>query len=200
MAKTIDYYMACPSPWSYLGHQRLLDIAQRHGAIINLKPVDYGRIFPVSGGLPLPKRAPQRQAYRLVELARWRDFLGVRLNTQPKFFPVDATPSSLMVCAALANPDQALALAGAIMRACWADDRNIADPDTLKSIADECKLDGAALAAASAAAATRAIYDRFTQDAIDLHVFGAPTYVFAGELFWGQDRLDFLNRALANAA
>jgi 2-hydroxychromene-2-carboxylate isomerase len=200
LAKTIDYYLTCPSPWSYLGHARLLVIAQHHGATINLKPVDYGRIFPVSGGLPLPKRAPQRQAYRLVELARWRDFLGVRLNTQPKFFPADSMPSALMVCAALAAPDKALALAGAIMRACWADDRNIADPDTLKAIADECELNGAALASAAATPETRAIYDRFTQEAIDRQVFGAPTYVFNGELFWGQDRLDFLNRALAQAA
>lgn len=200
MTKVIDYYMTCPSPWSYLGHARLLVIAQHHGATINLKPVDYGRIFPVSGGLPLPKRAPQRQAYRLVELARWRDFLGVRLNTQPEFFPADATPSALMVCAALAEPDKALALAGAIMRACWADDRNIADPGALKAIADESGFDGAALSAAAETAQTRALYDGFTQEAIDRQVFGAPTYVFNGEPFWGQDRLDFLNRALARAA
>jgi 2-hydroxychromene-2-carboxylate isomerase len=200
MAKTIDYYMTCPSPWSYLGHARLLVIAQHHGATINLKPVDYGRIFPASGGLPLPKRAPQRQAYRLVELARWRDFLGVPLNTQPKFFPVDAAPSALLVCAALHEKDKALALAGAIMRACWAEDRDIADADTLKAIADGSELDGTALLAQAADPAARATYDRFTQEAIDRNVFGAPTYVFDNEMFWGQDRLDFLNRALARAA
>jgi 2-hydroxychromene-2-carboxylate isomerase len=199
VAKTIDYYMTCSSPWSYLGHARLLVIAQHHGAAINLKPVDYGRIFPVSGGLPLPKRAPQRQAYRLVELARWREFLGVPLNTRPKFFPADAAPSALLLCAGLREPDQALALAGAIMRACWVEDRNIADAETLKAIAGDCGFDGAALLAQAGDPAARAAHDRFTQEAIDRSVFGAPTYIFDNEMFWGQDRLEFLNRALALA-
>lgn len=198
MPKIIDYYMTCPSPWSYLGHDRLMIIAQHHGATINLKPVDYGRIFPQSGGLPLPKRAPQRQAYRLVELARWRDFLGVPINLQPKFFPADPTNAALLICAALGEPDKALALAGAIMRACWTEDRDIADADALKAIAADCGLDAAKLAAAAPEA--RATYDRFTQEAIDRQVFGAPTYVLDNEPFWGQDRLDFLNRALARAA
>src|SRR5688572_2713428 len=98
--KTIDYYMSPSSPWTYLGHARLEDMAKRYGATVLVKPVDFGVIFPQSGGLPLPKRAPQRQAYRLVELRRWKDFLGVPLVVQPKFFPVDATGAACLIAAA----------------------------------------------------------------------------------------------------
>src|SRR5690606_34837618 len=83
----IDYYLSHNSPWAYLGSARFAAIAARAGAEVNIRPVDFSRIFPQSGGLPLPKRAPQRQAYRLVELARWRDHLKVPLTLHPKAFP-----------------------------------------------------------------------------------------------------------------
>ena len=88
MRQTIEYFFAPQSPWTYLGHQRLQDIAAAAGARIEVRPADYGRIFPASGGLPLTKRAPQRQAYRLVELKRFSEHLNIPLNLQPKFFPV----------------------------------------------------------------------------------------------------------------
>ena len=114
MTKKIDYYFSPVSPWTYLGHERFAQIAKRHGATVAVKPVDYGVIFPQSGGLPLGKRAPQRQAYRLSELARWRDFLGVPLNIHPKFFPADPTQAACLICAA---PEGVrLALAGDFMR------------------------------------------------------------------------------------
>ena len=91
---TIDYYFAVQSPWTYLGHARFSAIAKAAGAKVNVRPVDYGQIFPISGGLPLPKRAPQRQAYRLVELARFRDALNLPMYIQPKFFPVAGDDSA----------------------------------------------------------------------------------------------------------
>jgi 2-hydroxychromene-2-carboxylate isomerase len=196
--KTVDYYFTPNSPWTYLGHQRFVDIARRHGAHVNVKPVDLGgRIFPVSGGLPLAKRAPQRQAYRLMELKRWRAFLGMALNLQPKFFPVASDPAALLIVAADRKELNALALAGAVMRAVWAEERDIADPETLKAIAREQGRDAEALAAAAADPATRAAYDAYTAEALERGVFGAPTFAYGDELFWGQDRLDFLDRALA---
>jgi len=195
--KTVDYYFTPSSPWTYLGHQRLVDIARRHGAHVNVKPVDLGRIFPVSGGLPLVKRAPQRQAYRLTELKRWRSFLGIPLTLQPKFFPVAADAAALLIIAADRKELNALALTGAVMRAVWAEERNIADGETLKAIAREQGRDAEALAAAAADPATQATYDAYTQEALERGVFGAPTYAHGDELFWGQDRLEFLDRALA---
>lgn len=197
MGITIDYYFAPQSPWSYLGHQRLRDLARAHGANVRLHVMDLGQVFPASGGLPLAKRAPQRQAYRLVELERFSRWLGVPLNPQPKFFPVAPDDAARLILAVdLADgSDAALQLAGALMRALWAEQRNIADPATLGAL-----LAGQGLAAArlddAQAPAVQARYDADTQRAIDAGVFGAPSYVIGGEIFWGQDRLDFVERRL----
>lgn len=198
MTRTIDYYFTPVSPWAYFGHARLRAIAREHGTTIVPKPVDFGRIFATSGGLPLKQRAPQRQAYRMFELARWRDFLGVPIKVEPKFFPVAADPAAkLVVAAANHGVERQLDLAGALMKACWEEDRDVADVATLRAIADALGFDGATLLDAAGSPATQAAYDAFTQEAIDRQVFGAPTYIIDGEPFWGQDRLDFVARKLA---
>jgi 2-hydroxychromene-2-carboxylate isomerase len=201
MAKLVEYYFTPISPYTYLGHERFVEIAARHGAAIAVKPVDYGRIFPVSGGLPLKQRAPQRQAYRLIELDRWSKHLGKVLNVRPRFFPVSADAAAKWIIAAQAHAADdgadALRLAGALLRAVWVEERDISDPPTLASVASEQGLDPAPLAAAAAATDVAARYDALTQEAIDRQIFGAPTYVYRDELFWGQDRLDFLDRELA---
>ena len=92
--QVVDYYFTPVSPWAYLGHARFTQLLRDTGSTVNVMPVDFGAIFPVSGGLPLPKRAPQRQAYRLVDLARFRDALGVPLNVQPQYFPVSGDAAS----------------------------------------------------------------------------------------------------------
>jgi 2-hydroxychromene-2-carboxylate isomerase len=197
MTKTIDYYFTPVSPWAYLGHDRFVAIAKRAGAHVNVKPVDYGRVFPVSGGLPLAQRPKQRQAYRMMELKRWRDFLGVPMHLTPKCFPVPAAAASLLILAADAKELNALALAGFLSKAVWEEERNISETATLKEIAAAHGRNADLLWETAQSQAVRATYDAYTQEAIDLGVFGAPTYVYQGELFWGQDRLDFLERALA---
>ena len=191
MNKSVDYYLSPTSPWTYLGHERFAQIAKRHGASVAVKPVDYGVIFPQSGGLPLGKRAPQRQAYRLVELARWRDFLGVPLNLQPKFFPADPILAACLICAA--PQGRQMAIAGDVLRAVWAEDINIADSGVLAEIAARHGMADAP----GAVARGKAIFESNTQEAVARQVFGAPTFAWRDELFWGQDRLDFLDRALA---
>ncbi len=198
MLKIVDYYFTPHSPWTYLGHQRFLDMIMSHQGAMNLKPVDFGKIFPASGGLPLPKRAPQRQAYRMMELKRWREHLGIPLNLEPKFFPVDPELASLLIIAAGANRSAvAPSLAYNLMRAVWVEDRNIADADTLKAIIRAKGLPADELLAQATSPETKATYESFTQEALARGVFGAPTFVYRDELFWGQDRLDFLERALA---
>jgi len=198
MARFVDYYLAASSPYAYLGHDRFVAIANRHGATINVKAVDFGKVFAASGGLPLKQRAPQRQAYRMTELERWPKFLGLSLNRQPKFFPVSGDLASKWILAAsMHDMADALKLAGAILRAVWAEERNIADAATLATIAQEQALDPKALAAGAQAPDATASYDALTQEAIERQVFGAPTYIYRDELFWGQDRLDFLDREMA---
>jgi 2-hydroxychromene-2-carboxylate isomerase len=198
MTQTVDYYFATVSPYAYLGHDRFLAIAQRRGATIAVKPINLGDVFPVSGGLPLSKRAPQRQAYRLVELQRWAQYLGKPMHIQPKFFPVNGDLAAYWILAALElGSTQAMTLAGAVGRAIWEQERNIADVATMEAIAQEGGLPVAALAARAQAPEIAEKYAALTQEAIARGVFGAPTYVVAGELFWGQDRLDFLDRKMA---
>jgi 2-hydroxychromene-2-carboxylate isomerase len=196
--QTVQYYFAPPSPWSYFGHARLADIAERAGAEVDIKPADMGRVFAASGGLPLAKRPPQRQAYRLQELRRWSAHLGMPLNLQPKFFPVDGDPASRLIIAArtVHGSQAAMKLTGAIMRAVWAEERNIADPEVLALIADMQELDGKQLLQAADTPAVQAEYVRNTDEAIAANVFGAPWYIVGGESFWGQDRLEFVARAL----
>ena len=195
-AKTIDYYYSHQSPWTYMGHKSFLKMAGAAGAKIHFKPVDYGRIFPQSGGLPVTKRPPQRQAYRLIELKRWSEHLGAKLNLQPKYFPVDSKPAALMAIAAGKSGEDVGKLSGAILEALWAKEKNIADPDALAKIAEEQGISGKKLLEASLAPEIAQAYDRYTDEAIQAQVFGAPWYLYQGEPFWGQDRLDMLERAL----
>ena len=183
--KIVDYYLSPGSPWTYLGHDRFAQIAQRHGAAIRVKPVDFGVVFPQSGGLPLPKRAPQRQAYRLVELKRWKEHLGMPLVIQPKHFPVNANPAAALICAA--PEEKRMAIAGELLAALWKDDGNLADPELLRQVG----------AKYGVAAGDDDRYRAFTHEALKRGVFGAPSFVYRDEIFWGQDRLDFLDRALA---
>jgi 2-hydroxychromene-2-carboxylate isomerase len=196
--KTIDYYFVPQSPWTYLGHARLVQLAQKYSARINVLPMDLGKIFPVSGGLPLAKRAPQRQANRLVELARFRDHLGLPLHVHPEHFPVAGDPAALVIISVQAKDgwQAALAVASKVLSGVWADERNIADASTLKAMLAECGLPESRYEE-SLQPEIQALYDQNTQAALDANVFGAPTYIVDGELFWGQDRLDFVERKLA---
>ena len=193
----LSYYCTMASPWTYLGHDEVLALCAKNGVGVDILPVDLTDVFSVSGGLPLPQRAPQRRAYRLVELQRWRARRGADLNLHPKYFPAPADRANCMAVAAVMGGLDAVALAGALMRGVWAEDRNIGDDGDLAAIADAAGFDGAGLLAEADGAAVQDRYREQTERAKAAGVFGAPTYVWRGEPFWGQDRLDFLARALA---
>ena len=199
MSPTIDYYLAPQSPWTYLGHARFAEMARAAAAHVNVLPVDLGgKIFPVSGELPLGQRAPQRQAYRLVELKRFSEHLKMPLHVKPKFFPVSGDDAAkLIIAVALGDgPGAAMAITGAVLQAVWVQERNIADAAVLAALLGETGLPAHRLDdAQSPAVLTR--YEANTQRAIDAGVFGSPSYVIEGEIFWGQDRLDFVQRRLA---
>lgn len=196
MAIVIDYYLGPISPFSYMGGERLANLARESGAVVNVLPIDLTKVFPATGGLPLKQRSPQRQAYRMAELHRWRDYLGIPLIPEPKYFPANANPASLMIIAARVQDLDALTLSQQILRAVWVNELNIADPDTLIGIAQDIGMDGNDLMTRSADPDIAAEYERNTQLAIERGVFGVPTYVIDDELFWGQDRLDFVARKL----
>lgn len=195
--RTLDYYLSLNSPWSFLGGARLHDIATRYDVHVNVMPIDAAQVFPVSGGLPLPKRAPQRQAYRLLELERWRKHLGIPLILEPEHFPSpEAGAARLVVAAAMAGQD-ALALATAFGHAIWVDDMDFSAPDVQRSVLASLGLDFDTLNEAAKGPEAGAELERYTLKAIEQQIFGMPSYVYDGELFWGQDRIEFLERAIA---
>lgn len=202
MAVHIDYYVFISSPWAYLGSARFAALAKTYHADVTIIPMAPLALFDATGGLPLAKRAQQRQDYRWVELERWRKHLGITLNLRPKGFPTnEATAGKLVTAAREAHGnDKAIALAHAMMRGLWAEERDIANTDDLTQIITENGLDAAKLFAAIETPALVAEYERGTQQAIAAGAFGAPFYVIAGEPFWGQDRLDFVERKLASLA
>ena len=199
MSHSVDYYFAPQSPWAYLGHQRFHNILKKSGAAVRVMPFDLGgKVFPISGGLPLGQRAPQRQAYRLTELERFSKWLGAPLHLKPTFFPVSGDDAAKLIIAVdmAMGADAAMNISGAILSAVWSQQRNIADEKTLMELLHEQQLPAACLEQ-SYSQAVHERYESYTQMAIDAGVFGAPSYILAGEIFWGQDRLDFVERALA---
>ena len=199
MSHSVDYYFAPQSPWAYLGHQRFQNILKKSGAAVRVMPFDLGgKVFPISGGLPLGQRAPQRQAYRLTELERFSKWLGATLHLKPTFFPVSGDDAAKLIIAVdmAVGTDAAMNISGAILSAVWSQQRNIADEKTLAELLHEQHLPVACLEQ-TYSQAVHERYESYTQMAIDAGVFGAPSYVLADEIFWGQDRLDFVERALA---
>ena len=199
MSHSVDYYFVPQSPWAYLGHQRFQNILKKSGASVRVMPFDLGgKVFPISGGLPLGQRAPQRQAYRLTELERFSKWLGAPLHLKPTFFPVSGDDAAKLIIAVdmAMGADAAMNISGAILSAVWSQQRNIADEKTLAELLHEQHLPTACLEQ-TYSQAVHERYESYTQMAIDAGVFGAPSYVLDGEIFWGQDRLDFVERALA---
>ena len=198
MAVTIDYYFTPQSPWTYLGHARFAEMARLAGATVRVLPTDLGQVFAVSGGLPLGKRAPQRQAYRLVELKRFSEDLQLPLHVKPAFFPVAGDDAARLIIAVdqYDGAEAAMRLCAAVFSAVWAQERNIADAAVLAQLLAEQGLSADRLAQ-SRSPDVQQRYEANTQQAIDKAVFGAPSYVIDGEMFWGQDRLEFVAKKLA---
>ena len=201
MPVTVDYYMTLNSPWTYLGSALFAEIAKRNDATVNIKPCKFGPIFEQTGGLPLPKRSPQRRAYRMMELKRWRDVRGIPVTLEPKHFPCDDTAATRLVIAAKLQGKDAHKLSLELGRALWEREESLADPATISSAAQRAGFDAAELRPGYSDAELDVLHDQFTKEALIAGVFGAPSFVLpSGEIFWGQDRLELLERALKKLA
>ena len=194
---SIDYFMSHGSPWTFLGHSRLGDLVNKFNAKLNIYPVNYGEIFPISGGLPVSKRPPQRQKLRLQELTRWSKFLNINLNTQPNFFPSKSLlPSLIIIAAKMEKLDNYFELAFKIMNSLWVENQDIDDEDVLKKILNRMNFDAENIILLAKSEKCLDIMNKYTQLAITKNVFGAPTYIIEDQIYWGQDRLDFVERHL----
>jgi 2-hydroxychromene-2-carboxylate isomerase len=196
MPRQIDYYFSLQSPWAYIGHKPFREVATTYSLTINYKPVLLVELFSETGGLPLAKRHPVRQRYRLVDLQRWRDRRGLDFHLHPAHWPFNARLADGVVIAAVEaghDPDPYLQLA---YPAVWERQLDLKDPAVLIKLADDAGLPGQQLVERSASDAIGAAYEQNRQDALAADVFGSPAYVLDGEVFWGQDRIDLLADAL----
>lgn len=200
MPRHIDYYFSLQSPWAYIGHRLFRDIAASHGAAVAVKPVMLLDLFAETGGLPLARRHPARQRYRIVELKRWRDKRGLDFHLQPRNWPFNARLADGVVIAAMQaglDPEPYLQRA---FPAIWEQQLNLGDAEVITRLADAAGLPGRDLVAKSGSDAVAAVYEQNRQDAIAADVFGSPAYVLDGEIFWGQDRLELLADALKSGS
>lgn len=193
----IDYYLAVVSPNCYIAGTRPGEIAARHGASITYKPLDIMALFSRTGGLPPPQRHPSRQEYRLIEIARSAEEAGMSVNVKPAHFPTNPAPASYAVIAAQrAGSGDVGALVASITRACWAEERDVADDAVIRGCLEAAGFDpGLADSGLLSGAVT---YEANLEEAVNAGVFGVPFFVTDdGARFWGQDRLDALDRHLA---
>lgn len=196
MPRQVDYYFSFQSPWAYVGHKAFRDLVSAYDIKVNYKPVVLVDLFSETGGLPLMKRHPVRQRYRMVELQRWRDKRGLKFHLQPANWPFNARLADGVVIAAVEaglDPDKYLARGFA---AVWEDQLSLSDPATVAKLADESGLPGKELVDRSEQEAIGVDYEQNRQDALANDVFGSPAYVLDREVFWGQDRIDLLEDAL----
>lgn len=194
---TVEYYFSFISLWSYIGSLVFQDIVKRHDVHVEFKPIDLMAVFAAGGGKPVRQRPLQRQAYRLIEMERWKNIRGIPLVTWPKFYPADPTLGHRMLLAGIREGSDVTAFAHAGLKAVWADELNIEDPGTLVELANASGLAGKRLLAEASDSNLLVQEVNLTREAIDRQLFGAPFYFYRGEPFWGQDRLDQMESAIA---
>ena len=197
MTRKLTVYFSLLSPWAYIGHAELLRLAAKHDLQVDWRPVALSQVFPESGGLPLAKRHPARQKYRILELQRWREKRGLDFHLHPQFWPFDPTAGDKLVCAlVLGGADPAKFIAAAFAGA-FEQQRNLADRAELAAILRESGYEPQGLERGESEEAEIA-YRRNLALALEAGAFGSPTYVLDGEIFWGQDRLGLLGDALTS--
>ena len=187
--------MSHGSPWTFLGHNKIIKISKDNGCDLEMLPVNFGEIFPVSGGLPVHKRPLQRQTYRLQELKRWSEYLKINLNPQPEYFPSRSLlPTNVIISLKLLNFNNIFEIANTIMEGLWVKQMDIDDPTNLKKILLRYYKTAEEILEFAQSDVVKKELKKYTEDAIKLSVFGAPTYIIDDQVFWGQDRLDFVER------
>ncbi len=194
---TIDFYFSTLSPYTYLAGNRLEQLAAAHDAQITYKPFDIQTLFPRTGGTAPKDRHPARQEYRLIEMERQAKKLDLPINLKPAHWPTNAAPSSYAIIAAQnAGGGDLGTLVQSILRACWAEEKDIAEDAVIRECLTAAGFD--ASLADSGPLAGAETYGQNLEDAVSAGVFGAPFYVTGdGAKFWGQDRLDDLDRHLS---
>lgn len=192
----IDYYFATISPFTYLAGPEFEAVVAKHSATVTYKPVDIMGLFGRTGGVPPKDRHPNRQEYRLQDMRRRAIVTGLPFNQKPAHFPANMAPSSYAVIAAQNAGGNVGALVQALTRSCWADDKDVSDESVIRACLEETGFDPDL--ASNGMLEGAETYAANLEEAISKGVFGAPFFISeSDERFWGQDRIDDLDRHLA---
>jgi len=194
MSKQIDFFFAIGSPYVYLALEPLAALSRKYDAPLVPRPTV---LIPENGGIFSKDRPEPRRRYWLKEIDRWSALRGKTLVMTDRAHLSDPTPAAFMVVAAALDGKDWFGLTDALMSRFWSPEKaDIGKPEVRAAIATEAGLDGAALLAREKDADVQARWEKNHADAKALGVFGFPTCVYEGELYWGQDNLDFLERHL----
>ena len=195
--KKILYFYSVASPFAHLGNKRLIEISKKYLVEIIEKPIDLvGKVFVATGGVPVPQRHISRQNYRLLELKRWGEFLNIKINQKPKFFPPKDPHTPALFCIASIDMGIKIEFGMKVLEQLWAQENDISNLETLKLIANDLKINFEDLNKLAMSDKIKNIYEANTQEAINMNIFGVPTYIYNNEMFWGQDRLELLEYSL----
>lgn len=198
MNNMLDYYFATPSPWAYLATPRIIELEKKYNLEINWKPADLMEIFSIHGVANVKDRPQPVQLNRLTELGRWSKFLNMPLTIQPKYFPVDPTLSHKVIILAQKNNIDVKNLIFSFQKAVWADEKDISNENVILEICKTNKFESSSIITDANSEEIQNEYKNNTKDALSQNVWGSPTFVYNNELFWGQDRIEFLERAIQN--
>lgn len=198
MSNAIDYYFTAVSPFTYLGHKALLNIAEKHGIAVNFKPFNIMEVWENSGAQPPVQRPAVRQRYRLLDIKRAGVMRDTCINAEPAFFPTNPTPADHVICALINAGENPANFLFSIGQALWANEKQIADDETLLEVLTACNHDAQKILDLSKNDDAAALRNANTQDAIAADAVGAPAYVYQGEVFWGQDRLEYLDQMITS--
>ncbi len=190
--KSVSYFFSVLSPFTYLAGDRLEQIAETHGARVDYRPIDIMGVFAKTGGVPPKDRHESRKSYRLQDLARLARLSGMPINLSPAFWPTDPVPASCAIIQAQEDGSGDLGdLVRNLLRACWAEEQDISQEDVVAGCLAAAGFDANAIGPVGSEAQKR--FREYTEDAVQQNVFGSPTYVSGGQVFWGQDRLSHLD-------
>ena len=196
MTKTVEFFFDFGSPYTYLAYHQLPKIAARHGATIIWRPMLLGGVFQATGNKS-PIEIPAKGRYSLIDLQRWAQHFGVPLQMNPHF-PINTLP--LMrgaVAMQLRSEVEFQRYVAVIFRAMFENPRNLNQPEEVAAVLAENGMDPTAFVDLINAPAAKEKLKENTAQAVARGVFGAPTFFVGEQMFWGQDRLDFVEQALA---
>ena len=196
MSKTLEFFFDFGSPYGYLANSQLPSIAARTGAQIVYCPVGVLRLMELAGNRPTTLECKNKRRHAPLDFTRWASFYGVPMGKNPylKDMKLDPLLQGVLVASAMGVPE---AYTTAVFKGIYADALDLGNPEVFARVLTEAGLDGNAILTAREDSVLVAEIERRTEQAVERGLFGVPSFIVDGQLYFGNDRLQFVERALA---